>query len=212
MPEAEGPRSGLENPGAVRPLRLLVVGDSSAAGVGTDTQERALAQPLARALARTLARPVAWQLVARSGICAEEAARLVRESPPMPADVVVTAVGMNDVTGQRAHRFVRDVAELWSAASELTGARYGVFAGLPPLHALPAAPQPLRWYLGRYAMALDAALQAWVAPQAHLGYCSLQWASRPEWIAADGFHPGPAGYARWSALMADKVAEVVRRA
>lgn len=212
LPEADGPRSGLESPGAVQPLRLLVVGDSSAAGVGVDTQDRALARPLARTLSRKLSRPVAWQLVARSGVCAEEAILMLREQQPGAADVVAVAVGMNDVTGQRAHRFVDDVAELWRATVELTGARFGVFAGLPPLHALPAAPQPLRWYLGRYALDLDASLQAWIAPQPHLAFCSLQWASRPDWIASDGFHPGPAGYARWSELMADKIAEVAARA
>ena len=212
LPEAEGPRTGLESPGAAPPLRLLVVGDSSAAGVGVDRQEAALAQPMARALASTLDRPVAWQLVAKSGICAEEATALLHESRLAPADVFVAALGMNDVTGQRADRFVRDMGALWRAASELSGARFGVFAGLPPLHALPAAPQPLRWYLGRYATHLDASLEAWIAPQPHLRFCSLQWASRPEWIASDGFHPGPAGYARWSKLMADAVADVVRRA
>ena len=53
LPEAAGPRSGVEFPAlraalVAEPLRLLVVGDSSAAGVGVDHQEQALAQPLAR--------------------------------------------------------------------------------------------------------------------------------------------------------------------
>ena len=211
LPEAEGPRTGLESPGAAPPLRLLVVGDSSAAGVGVDRQEAALAQPMARALAKNLERPVHWQLVAKSGVNTEEAILMLRDGNVDPADVVVFALGMNDVTGQRAGRFVRDAAELWRMASGRTGARFGVFAGLPPLHALPAAPQPLRWYLGRYATHLDTSLQAWIAPHPHLGFCSLQWASQPEWIASDGFHPGPAGYARWSKLMADAVADVVTR-
>jgi lysophospholipase L1-like esterase len=144
-------------------------------------------------------------------VCTEEAIEMLRSAPVVPADVLVTALGMNDVTGQRADRFVRDTAELWRVAVERTGARFGVFAGLPPLHALPAAPQPLRWYLGRYAMHLDTSLHAWIAPQPCLGFCSLQWAAQPESIASDGFHPGPAGYARWSTLMADKVVEVVGR-
>ena len=44
LPEAEGPRDGIagaDRPG--RPLRLLIVGDSSAAGVGASVQDEALA-------------------------------------------------------------------------------------------------------------------------------------------------------------------------
>jgi lysophospholipase L1-like esterase len=125
--------------------------------------------------------------------------------------VLVTALGMNDVTGQRAKRFVRDVEELWRVATRAAGVRHGVFSGLPPLHALPAAPQPLRWYLGRYARALDRSLEEWVAARPHLGFCSLQWPAEPGSIASDGFHPGPAGYARWSAAMAERIAEVLAR-
>ena len=211
LPEAEGPRCGIEAGAKGAPLRLLVLGDSSAAGVGVGHQEKALAQPMARALAAGLGRPVEWRLLARSGVCTEEAIALLRGEDAGPADVIATAVGMNDVTGQRAPRFLRDMAELWRVAAAQSGARCGVIAGLPPLHLLPAAPQPLRWYLGRYARELDHALQAWVAGQPNLGYCSLQWTAGPGSIATDGFHPGPAGYARWSALMAEEAVRLVRR-
>jgi lysophospholipase L1-like esterase len=212
LPEAAGAREGLEASACgATALRLLVVGDSSAAGVGVERQEAALAQPMARALAARLGVAVRWQLVARSGVCAEEAIDLVRSAEVAPADVLATAVGMNDVTGQRAPRFVRDMAELWRVASERSGARVGVITGLPPLHLLPAAPQPLRWYLGRYASDLDRRLEAWIAGEPRLRHCSLQWTAGPGSVAADGFHPGPAGYARWSALMAEKACELVRR-
>ena len=212
LPEAEGPRAGVEGAGTAPPLRLLVVGDSSAAGVGVARQEAALAQPMACALAARLGRPVKWQLVAKSGVCTEEAIELLRASPVAPADVLATALGVNDVTGQRAGRFMGDMAELWRVASRHAGVRFGVLAGLPPMHEFPAVPQPLRWYLGRYARALDTSLEAWIAPQAHLRFCSMQWDAGPGSVAADGFHPGPAGYARWSELMAERVAELVARA
>ena len=55
LPEAAGPREG--GVGAGGPLlRLLVVGDSSAAGVGVADQAQALALPLARCLANGLGR------------------------------------------------------------------------------------------------------------------------------------------------------------
>ena len=210
LPEAAGPRQGVEGQGP-GPVHVLVVGDSSAAGVGVERQESALAQPMARALAGRLGATVRWQLVAQSGVCVEEAIEIVRRADIGRADVLATAVGMNDVTGQRAARFVPDMAELWRVASERSGARFGVITGLPPLHLLPAAPQPLRWYLGRYARRLDESLERWIAGDARLAHCSLQWTAGIGSIAADGFHPGPAGYARWSALMAEKAAALLRR-
>lgn len=66
LPEAPGPRQGVEGQGEPK-LRVLVVGDSSAAGVGMADQAHALALPLARELALREGRAVGWQLVARSG-------------------------------------------------------------------------------------------------------------------------------------------------
>ena len=66
LPEATGPRSGVVGSGPM--LRLLVLGDSSAAGVGVGLQRDALAGPLARALARQSHLQVHWQLLARTGL------------------------------------------------------------------------------------------------------------------------------------------------
>ena len=41
LPEAIGPRTGIIGEG--KPLRVLVLGDSSAAGVGVETQDEAIA-------------------------------------------------------------------------------------------------------------------------------------------------------------------------
>ena len=57
LPEAEGPREGRVGRGAGA-LRLLIAGDSSAAGVGVAHQRDALAGHLTRALHQVSARPV----------------------------------------------------------------------------------------------------------------------------------------------------------
>jgi hypothetical protein len=66
LPEPDGPRSGSVGHG--RPFRLLVVGDSSAVGVGAPHQDDAFAAPLARALAAVCeaARPAPASPRARS--------------------------------------------------------------------------------------------------------------------------------------------------
>jgi lysophospholipase L1-like esterase len=182
-----------------------VLGDSSAAGVGAREQSQALALPLAALLAERLGGAVAWQLLARTGASTADARVLLSQSPAAPADVVVTALGVNDVSSQvSAGAFVTHTAHLWRELRQRTGARWGVVSGLPPMHLLSAVPQPLRWYLGRYSTALDAAVCAW-AEREGLGFCQLRWTADPACLAADGFHPGPALYPQWARRLAELI-------
>lgn len=212
LPEAAGPREGYLRRSGARPLRLLFLGDSSAAGVGVAHQSQALAAPAARRIAERLDRDVAWQLVARSGVSTAEARSLLDASNLGPADVLVTAVGTNDVTAERAPRdFLAGYADLVREAFTRAGARAAVITGLPPMRVLPLAPQPLRWYLGRYASRLDALLARWCDSRDDLSHLSLEWAARPEEMAVDRFHPGPGQYRRWSELVTDHVVRLVER-
>lgn len=206
LPEPAGAREGLLGQG-VPALRLLVVGDSSAAGVGVADQAQALALPLAHRLHEALGAPVAWQLVAKSGINSAEARQLVAEAALQPADMVVVALGVNDVASQTPpRRFAAQLAGLWDDLRERTGARWAVCNGLPPMQILPLVPHPLRWYLGRYAEALDDAARVWSQSQG-LGYCALRWADDPHALAEDGFHPGPSLYPQWAQRLAQVIME-----
>ena len=210
LPEAAGLRMGVEGANFDGlALRLLVVGDSSAAGVGVERQEQALAQPLAQELAKRLARPVAWQLIAKSGIDTTETMGLLEAEAPQPADVLVTALGVNDVTGQRSgEHFVGDYGRMLDTVRKRAGISLFVANGLPPMHLLPALPQPLRWYLGQYAFRLDHALQRWIAGMPDARYLSLHWGEGGD-VARDGFHPGPLQYRRWAKKLAATIAEAL---
>jgi len=93
LPEPNGARQG--QVGAGRVLRLLIVGDSSAAGVGVRTQDRALSGHLTRTLARSSSRRVSWQLVARSGITTAQTFELLQRSSLAPADIALAVLGVN---------------------------------------------------------------------------------------------------------------------
>jgi len=206
LPEAEGAREGVLGPG--RPaMRVLVVGDSSAAGVGVADQAQALALPLAQGLHERLQQTVGWQLVARTGVDAAQAADMVHQAPLKPADVLVGVLGVNDVTGQSSvAQFIGAIEQLWKDVQFRTGARWAVFCGLPPMHRFTALPHPLRWYLGRYADGLDHALQGWLQAQA-LGHLPLRWSMDTGMLARDGFHPGPRAYPQWADRLADLLIE-----
>ena len=211
LPEAAGPRDGtVGSESELPPVRLLFVGDSSAAGVGVPHQHQALAPQAASLLSSRLGRSVQWQLVARSGVNTSEVLSLVARHELRPADLLITSLGTNDVTSQRKPgQFLADYRALMAHLSERVGAKLAVITGLPPLHVLPAAPHPLRWYLGRYARRLDADLRAWIATKAQFAYVSLQWAAVPHEMAVDRYHPGPTQYVRWSQLVADRAVELL---
>src|SRR5262245_20565336 len=97
LPEPGGPRRGQAGRGPCA-LRLLVAGDSSAAGVGAATQRHALAWPLSERLADRLGGAVRWQLIAESGLTSEGLRQRLIDEPPEPADVAVVVVGVNDIT------------------------------------------------------------------------------------------------------------------
>lgn len=211
LPEADGDRSGLIEVEGTEPLRLLFVGDSSAAGVGVDWQHEALAQQTAERVSAASRNSVRWELIAKSGANTRAAIELVKAHPSSPADVMISALGVNDVTSQNsASQFIRDYKELLSVVAQRTGATAAVVSGLPPLHILPAAPQPLRWYLGQCAKRLDSALQALSKEHGNIRFVSLAWAKASE-MARDRFHPGKSQYQHWAHLVAEQILSVAPR-
>src|SRR5215207_11444106 len=98
LPEPPGPRSGTR--GAGPPLRLLLVGDSAAAGVGAASQDEALSGRLIDELAPTFR--VSWTLVARTGATTAGTARHLARRQATQFDVAVISLGGRDVTGRRA--------------------------------------------------------------------------------------------------------------
>src|SRR5450759_4979515 len=98
LPEPPGAREGTTGQGPE--LRLLIAGDSAAAGVGASSQDEALSGRLLGYL-----RPhctVKWRLVAVNGLDSLRLLKLLEETPAARFDVVVLSIGVNDVTSLRA--------------------------------------------------------------------------------------------------------------
>jgi len=202
LPEAPGARAGVA--GAAHPpaLSLLVIGESTAVGVGVDDQSAGLAAQLARLLARD-GRAVAWAAIGRSGprvsgTLAETVPRLVGE----PA-VVVVALGVTDVMGLTSLRRWRAGIEaiLGELRPHLRDGGRIVLSGLPPLRHFPSLPQPAREVAALHADALDACL-ADVAPRRGALHVPIHHLARPDHLAADGFHPSAVGYRAWAEAIA----------
>src|ERR1700730_11431720 len=125
LPEPEGDRSGITGShDQQRTLGILVVGDSSAAGVGVLTQEEALASQIASATLSKTGQMVRWQLVAKIGTTVFNASKLLASHTLESADVLVLCLGGNDVIRQRhPGDFLRAYRNLVKDLSEKVGAK-----------------------------------------------------------------------------------------
>ncbi|NRF71578.1 SGNH/GDSL hydrolase family protein [Aquincola sp. S2] len=205
LPEADGPRSGAVGRG--RALSLLVLGDSSAAGVGVETQEQALAMQLARSLAARAKRRVQWQLRARSGVTTAQAMALLQEAPLHPAEVAVIVTGVNDVTDQvPPERAIAAREALCRALRDAHGVRHLVLTPVPPMQRFAGLPQPLRWIAGRDAAAHDRALAVWASVQHDVSHLPFDLPLDAALLARDGFHPGAEVYRAWGQALAEHIA------
>lgn len=202
LPEPPGPRAGVIGQGPV--LRLLIVGDSSAAGVGAAHQDEALSGCLTQALARDFT--VHWRLQACTGHKLADVWAAVRGLPADPFDVVVVAVGVNDATG-RTHlaHWLNGLQSLVTELKQRHQAQRVILSALPPVHLFPALPQPLRWYLGRCAARLDQTQRRWVAGQPGCEVVGADFPMDVRYMADDGFHPGPLAYAAWAQGLAARI-------
>ncbi|HGO9586921.1 TPA: SGNH/GDSL hydrolase family protein, partial [Pseudomonas aeruginosa] len=138
---AAGPREGLVGgSGAEEPLRLLLFGESTVAGVGASCLDYALAGRLAAALGERLRRPVAWQALGENGITSGEAReRLLPQVAGRFFDQVILVFGVNDTTSLRSlERWRADCAALIEGF-QAAGAQVTCTA-VPPLRHFSALP------------------------------------------------------------------------
>ncbi len=191
LPEPDGPRGGGSGP-----FRLLIVGDSSGAGVGVDGFRETLTGRLIEGLGGPSA--ISWEVVAKTGWTTSNALVALADLEG-PFDLVITALGVNDVTGG----LPREAAMKLHARllDELTGrlaARRVIVSTVPPIGRFPALPWPLRYYLGLRADEYDAALEEVAGRYGEVDRLRPSLALDPAGMASDGFHPGAAVYGEWA--------------
>jgi lysophospholipase L1-like esterase len=212
LPAAEGPTEGV-CPGTEPVLRLTVLGDSAAAGVGASNHDEALAGYLGLEVARRTGRQTSWRVVARSGAKTQDVTQDLVPQLTDPTDVVIAVVGVNDLKSYRLIRgFRRDTRALIEAIRDQTGPVPIVLAGIPPFQHMPGIPRPMRTILGLRARAMDDVLRRLAAKMPNVQHISLVALEFPDdAFTEDGFHPASKGYLLWAEVIADEVQQHTAR-
>ncbi|MEU7567706.1 SGNH/GDSL hydrolase family protein [Streptomyces fradiae] len=185
------------------PLRLAMLGDSTAAGQGVRRVGQTPGALVASGLAQVAERSVELRNVALPGARSDDLERqvaLLLAQPGGAPDVCVIMIGANDVT----HRMppTRSVRYLSEAVRLLRAEGTEVVVGTcPDLGTIEPVYQPLRWLARRLSRQLAAA-QTIVAVENGARTVSLgdllgpEFAENPrEMFGADNYHPSAEGYA-----------------
>lgn len=242
LPEPNGERHGqvqLDNPAGNLPntlkdnrqqtLNLMIVGDSAAAGVGSQTQQEALVgnliplltqQPIIQTTFNTLN----WSLQATTGHTSFDILRrlYVLPAPSQPIDVMVLSVGVNDTTSNvSASQWQQQIENIIAIAQRKFGVRELIFLSLPPMAQMPAIPAPLNNFVGAKASILDNTLQQVCAAHDGVTYMATDFARMIDehsngtpidirvMFASDGFHPSSLMYGYWAQQLVELIVKLL---
>ena len=206
-------------------LRLVVLGDSTTAGVGVDRPEDALPYLLARHVADAARRPVH---VVSYGWAGARVADLPRSQVPRAleplrssgsdpflagADAVAIVIGSNDATHNTPPGgFRADLrATLEGVRAAAPHARI-VLAGIPAFRGALRAIEPLIFLADQYARLLRPIGRA-EAQRIGAAYADLaaevpdRIRGRTDVLSSDRFHPSAIGYAAWADVIAEALLE-----
>ena len=203
LPPAKPPYEG-SVPGAGAPIRVLAIGESTICGIGVSRGDETVTAATARALARSTGRPVDWRAHGLSGATARDGLeRLLPRIAPEPADLLIVAFCVNDVTAYRSPAaFADDLAAIVTAARRRVGDAAAVIGGVAPLGSFPALPWPLRSILGWRSAALRAAADRLAERVPKVVVERFSTPFEPALFASDGFHPNSQAHQLWGEKIA----------
>lgn len=203
LPDAALPLAG-SVPGP-DPLRLLVLGDSTAVGVGAGTLDAALPGNLSRELSERWSRGVEWTTLGKSGATARELIeRYLDDATGAEYDFVFLTIGANDALTLRSRAaFTRDVRILLARLRAASPRATIMMSSLPAFFRFVLLPQPLKFNLYLHSRSLESAARAVVAGSPGVIMCPPPPPYTEGFFASDLFHPSESGYRDWAHFAID---------
>lgn len=206
LPDAALPWTGFR-PGP-DPLRLLVLGDSTAAGVGAETQDEALPGWIAHEIAERWRRGTTWRAIGENGATAKDVLdRFVGEAASAPFDLALLTIGANDALGLRSRpAFSRDVRAIVLALRAASPGAAVLVSLMPRFDRFALLPEPLRATLARHAGSLDLGARQAVGDLDGVVAIPPPPPYVDGFFASDEFHPSSVGYRLWAGYLFDSAA------
>lgn len=173
LPLARDP-SGAVIQASTPELRLLLLGESTVAGVGVDRHEEGFAGALAQSLSIALNRTIRWEVHAKSGYTAEKVRTCILPNIETPeCDLIVVGLGENDAFGLHSPwQWQRSVGLLIDDIQVKYPGTPIVFANMPPIKLFPAFTGFIKFTVGNLVELLGESLNELVARRENVFYSS----------------------------------------
>jgi lysophospholipase L1-like esterase len=202
LPEASQNIEGLVAvSGGLPVFRLLVLGESSMAGVGLANHADGFAGQVSAGISRQINRSVSWSVLAKSGYDARAAhQKLVPLIPEQAYDMVVVGLGGNDTFYLNGPlTFGRNMAMLIRKTRMKIPEAPIIIAALPPVGSFPALPPLVRLGLGALVRLHSFALRRFPLrfKGVYVAGGAVQGLDTRFFI--DGIHPSAQAYNLWAA-------------
>lgn len=197
--------------GKGEPLRILVLGDSSAAGVGVERVEDCFAWRFPNYIAKRSGRAVSLRIAGmNSATSAHIRDLVVPHIEPRDFDYIALNIGTNDAKNfHRGNRFCANFGGLiYALRARFPGATI-IWSGVLDLENVPALPSPLNKILGIRSRLISHNGRVLCRERGALAP-DPEWRVVEENFSSDGFHASKKGYDEWASNLADYVIELER--
>lgn len=197
LPDAGPPWQGTV--AGPNPLRILVLGDSTAAGVGVQHQADGLPGNLATALSAQSGRGAEWTTMGRNGATARDLIETYLDAASAGSyDLVFLSIGANDALKLRGSAvFARDIRLIVCRLRAASPAATILVSSLPAFFRFQSLPNPLRWALYLHSQTLESAARRVVKDEPAVIMSPPPPPYTDGFFASDLFHPSAKGYREW---------------
>jgi lysophospholipase L1-like esterase len=202
LPDAGGEKFGRFGEGDDE-AKLLVIGESTVAGLGARSHQLALAGQFARQLSETINRPVRWYVVGKNGVTARRTIdELLRLVPEETFGYILVGLGGNDVMKLSSPvKWRRDMLELLTKLRIKNPDAVIFITNCPMIVSSPAIPQPIKGLLWALSKMHNANIVEFTRDLDRVFYYRQPRTFNVEGFFADGIHPSERGYADWARAM-----------
>jgi lysophospholipase L1-like esterase len=184
---------------------VLLLGESTVAGVGAS----ATAHTLAGNFARMLGESYQIETIGKKGLRVKDAFslyQLQKKSTTTTSEGVILFLGANDcflLTSPQ--EFKQELRSLIQQIQVETDANWIYLAAIPPVHLFPAFSEQMRAFLSKQRAYLQREMEDIAANDPKVIYHAIPMDLQPEFFSADGVHPSDLGYQKIAELAIEKM-------
>lgn len=203
LPDAGGEKSGIAGNGQDYAAKLLVIGESTVAGLGARTHREALTGQFAERLSRRIGGAVEWTVIGKNGVTARRTIdELVPQMPEIEFDYILLGIGGNDVMKLSSpKKWRRDMIELLGILRNKNPRAPIFISNCPMIVYSPVIPHPIKFLLWELSKMHDANIREFSAGMDRVHYYPQPVDVEVEGFFADGIHPSEQGYSDWAEAM-----------